>query len=112
MEEIWNSTNVIDGEADRMGKRIKISTPLRLIQPPINYKNTIALAFRCIFLVILLLLFLDFGSRSFRPLPLFRLFLRRLYFRFFDYFKDFLRIKDELPFNSYALSILTLFTYS
>jgi hypothetical protein len=100
-------SNVNDGEADQMGKRIKNSTLLRSIRPPTNYNNTITLAFQCILLVIFLLLFLDFGIYSFRRSPLFYLSLRRLYFRFFDYFEDFLRIKDKLPFNSHTLSILT-----
>ena len=65
--------NVNDGEADQMGKRIKNSTLLRSIRPPTNYNNTITLAFRCILLVIFLLLFLDFGIYSFRRSPLFRL---------------------------------------
>jgi hypothetical protein len=43
---------------------------------------------------------------------LFRLPFRRLYFRFFDKFEDFLRIKDELSFNHYALPFLTFFIYS
>ena len=38
--------------------------------------------------------------------------LKRLKKRPFDYFKDFLCIKDELPFNSYALSFLTFLMYS
>jgi hypothetical protein len=45
---------------------------------------------------------LDFWSYNFRYLPLFRLSLRRLYFRSLDEFEDFLRIKDEFPFDSYA----------
>jgi hypothetical protein len=31
--------------------------------------------------------------------------------RFVDEFEDFLRIKDELPFNRYALPFLSFFTY-
>jgi hypothetical protein len=76
------------------------------------YDNVITLALRYIFLDILFFLFLDFGSRSLRRSPLFCLSLRRLYLRFLDEFENFLRIKDELPFNSYVLPFLTLLTYS
>jgi hypothetical protein len=76
------------------------------------YDNAITLAFRYIFLDTLFFLFLDFGSRSFCRSSLFRLSLRRFRLRFLDDFEDFLRIKDKLPFNSYALPFLTFLTYS
>jgi hypothetical protein len=76
------------------------------------YDNAITLAFRYIFLDTLFFLFLDFGSRSIRRSLLFRLSLRRLRLRFLDKFEDFLRIKDELSFNSYVLPFPTLSTYS
>jgi hypothetical protein len=76
------------------------------------YNNTITLALRYIFLDILFFLFLDFGSRSLRRSLLFRLSLRRLRLCFLNEFEHFLRIKDELPFNSYMLPFLTLLTYS
>jgi hypothetical protein len=63
-----------------------------------RYDNVITLALGYILLDIFLFLVLDFESRGFRHSSLSRLSLRRLRFRFFGYFKDFLRIKDELPF--------------
>ena len=76
------------------------------------YDDAITLAFRCIFRDTLFFLFLDFGSRSLYRSSLFCLSLRRFRLRFLDDFEDFLRIKDELPFYSYALPFLTLLTYS
>jgi len=105
-------TNVIVGETDQYGKRIKTSARLLRFRSTTRYDYTIALAFGYILLGTFLFLLHDFGSRDFRLSPFLYLSLRRLRFRFFDYFEDFLRIKDELPFNSYALRFLTLSTYS
>jgi hypothetical protein len=104
--------NVIVGEADQYGKRIRISARLLRFRSTTRYDYTIALTFGCILLDTFLFFLLDSGSRNFRLSPFLYLSLRRLRFRFFDYFEDFLRIKDELSFNSYALPFLTLSTYS
>jgi hypothetical protein len=98
-------------EADQYGKRIRILARLLRFRSTTRYDYTIALTFGCILLDTFLFFLLDFGSYNFCRSPFLYLSLRRLYFRFFDYFEDFLYIKDELPFNSYTLPFLTFLTY-
>ena len=63
--------NVIVGEADQYGKRIKISARLLRFRSTTRYDYTIALAFGYILLDTFFLLLLDFGNYSFRRSPLF-----------------------------------------
>lgn len=105
------TSNVIVLEGDQNRKRIKISLPLTRFRPTTNYDNKIAPALGYILLYILLFLLLNFGSYSFRSSPLFRLPLRCLCFRFFDYLEDFFRIKDKPTLYRYALPLFTFLTY-
>jgi len=82
--------NVIVGEADQYGKRIRISAYLLRFRSTTRYDYTIALAFGYILLGTFFFLLLDFGGRNFRRSPFLYLSLRRLRFSFFDYFEDFL----------------------
>jgi hypothetical protein len=102
------TTNVIVEEADQYGKRIRILVCLLRFRSTTRYDYTIVLTFGYIFLFF----FFDFRSRNFRRSSFLYLSLRRLCFYFFDYFEDFLYIKDELLFNSYMLSFLILSMYS
>jgi len=104
--------NVIVGEFGQYGSSDRNSDYLSRFQSTTRYDNTITLTLGYIFVYTLFFLFLDFGSRSLYRSSLFRLSLRRFRLRFLDDFEDFLRIKDELPFYSYALPFLTFFTYS
>jgi hypothetical protein len=65
--------NVIVGEADQYGKRIRISACLLRFRSTTCYNYTMALAFGCVLLDTFLFLLLDFGNYSFRRSPLFRL---------------------------------------
>ena len=105
------NTNVIVGEFGQYGSSDRILDSLPGFRSTTRYDNTITLTLGYIFVYTLFFLFLDFGSRSLNRSSLFRLSLRRFRLRFLDDFEDFLRIKDELPFNSYALPFLTFLTY-
>jgi hypothetical protein len=109
---ISNTLNVIYLEARYTRKQDIKSALLYLFRSTTSYDNTITLALVYTILDTFLFLVLDRGSYSPRYSSLFRLPFRYLRFRFFDEFEDFLRIKDELSFNRYALPFLTFFTYS
>jgi hypothetical protein len=103
--------NVIYPEAGHTRKQDTKSALLCLFRSTTSYDNIITLALVYTILDTFLFLVLDIRSYSPRYSSLFRLPFRRLRFRFFNEFEDFLRIKDELPFNCYALPFLTFFTY-
>lgn len=97
------------GKRDRWGSGTRIPTlPNKNLSTRCN-NNTIRLRLRILILSFLLYLVLDSGSLStFRSLRL-RLRRRRLRFGFLDNLEDFLRIKDKLAFDCYALFLLTFF---
>jgi hypothetical protein len=63
--------NVIVGEADQYGKRIRISAYLLRFRSTTRYDYTIALAFGYILLYTFLFVLLNFGNYSFCCSPLF-----------------------------------------
>jgi hypothetical protein len=104
--------NIIVGEFGQYRSSNRILDSLPRFRSTTRYDDTITLTLGYIFIYTLFFLFLNFGSRSLYRSSLFRLSLRRFRLRFLDDFEDFLRIEDELPFNSYALPFLTFLTYS
>jgi hypothetical protein len=99
-------------EAGRYQKRDRISAFLLWNLSTTRYDYTITLGLGYILLGTFLFLVPDFGSPSFCRSPLFRLSLQRLRFCFLDQSENFLRIKDILSLNRYALPFCTFLTDS
>jgi hypothetical protein len=71
LRKLETAYNVIVGEADQYGKRIRILARLLRFRSTTCYNYTIALAFGYILLDTFLFLLLDFGNYSFCRSPLF-----------------------------------------